>query len=276
MALIRADIFSECLMRTVTIHAIIPADKPVFPGMPAREEKPFKTLYLLHGIFGNDTDWMSGTRIERWAKDANLAVIMPAGENKFYVDNEASGDRYGEFIGRELVALTRKLFPLSDRREDTYIAGLSMGGYGAIVNGLKYPDTFSHVAGLSSGLILEGVITSKDGAAMRTHNRSYYQSVFGDLDKLIGSDKDYKALVRKLQEEKKELPKLYLTCGTEDFLLEANRDYRDFLQENQVDFTYVEAPGSHEWDFWDTHIKKVLEWLPLERAYQGISSGNVR
>lgn len=276
MALIRADVFSECLMRTITFHAIIPTDKLVFPGMPVREDKPFKTLYLLHGIFGNETDWVSGTRIERWAKDANLAVIMPSGENKFYVDNEASGDRYGEFIGRELVQLTRKLFPLSDKKEDTFVAGLSMGGYGAIINGLKYSETFSHIAGLSSGFILEGVVNSKDSADIRTHSRTYYQSIFGDIDKLIGSDKDYKALIKKLKEEKKEIPKLYITCGTEDFLLEANRDYRDFLKANEVDFSYVEAPGSHEWDFWDTHIKKVLEWLPLEKSYKGISSGNVK
>ena len=129
------------LKRTITINAILPTDKFVRPGTPKPEKKPFKTLYLLHGIFGNYTDWVAGTRIQRWAQDNDLAVIMPSGENGFYVDHPGRGDQlYGEFIGQELVQFTRDLFHLSDKREDTYIAGLSMGGYGALRNGLKYAE----------------------------------------------------------------------------------------------------------------------------------------
>ena len=127
MALVQVDFFSEKLMRTVTINAIIPVDKKL-----NQPNKKFKTLYLLHGIFGNYTDWVCGTRIQRWAQDHDLAVIMPSGENKFYVDNENSHEYYSQFIGEELVSITRAMFPLSQRREDTFIAGLSMGGYGAI------------------------------------------------------------------------------------------------------------------------------------------------
>ncbi len=276
MALLQVNFFSNCLMRTVTVHAVIPADKRNFDGKLIREKKPFKTLYLLHGLLGDDTDWICGTRIQRWAQDQNLAVIMPAGENHFYVDSEYSGERYGEFIGKELVEFTRDLFPLSDKREDTFIAGLSMGGYGAVRNGLKYHDTFSHIAGLSSGFIQEGVLASKENDSFFTGSRKFYTSVFGNLENLEGSDKDYRALIRNLKAEEAEIPKIYLCCGTEDFLLQANRDYRDFLQEEQIDFTYEEGTGSHDWDFWDTYIKRVLDWLPLENAAQGISSGNVR
>ena len=136
MALIKVDFLSKYLMRTVSFQAIIPVDN--FDETTYNQEvKPFKTLYLLHGIFGNDTDWVSGTRIQDWANDYNLAVIMPAGENKFYLDNNYSGESWGKFIGEELVTFTRKLFPLSNKREDTFIAGLSMGGHGALINGLK-------------------------------------------------------------------------------------------------------------------------------------------
>lgn len=276
MALIKVDFISKSLMRTVTINAIVPVDKLSLPGMPVREKKPFKTLYLLHGIFGNYTDWVTGTRIQRWAEENNLVVIMPSGENHFYVDNEKAHQMYGEFIGQELVQVTRDLFPLSTKREDTYIAGLSMGGYGAIRNGLKYSETFSHIAGLSSGFIQDTVKSSTYDNPMPTGNRGYYEYVFGDLDQLEGSDKDVKALVETLIKEGKEVPKIYLACGTEDFLYDANIDYKNFLEEHHIDVTYEEGPGAHTWDFWDTYIYKVLEWLPLEKPSKGINSGNVK
>lgn len=137
MAIIEMNFISQSLRRTVTVNVIIPLDKKPLPGMPAREDKPFKTLYLLHGGYGNYTDWVNGTRIQRWAEEQNLVVVMPSGDNKFYVDIPDLGDYYGKFIGEELVEFTRKMFPLSHKKEDTYIAGLSMGGYGATVNGLK-------------------------------------------------------------------------------------------------------------------------------------------
>ena len=275
MALIRADIFSVSLMRNITIHAVIPSDKITDPTKGI-ERKTFKTLYLLNGMMGNDFDWVTATRIERWAKDRDLAVIMPAGENRFYVDQDIPGQRYSTFVGKELVEQTRALFPLSDKREDTFIAGLSMGGYGATVNGLKYSETFSHIAALSSAYILDRIETSVYNAPWISDDRAYFEHVFGDISKLRGSDKDYEALVLKLKEEKKEFPKIYMAIGTEDnILLDANRKYHKFLQEQDVEVTYVEEPGAHEWDFWDSQIKKVLEWLPLGEINQGLSSGNV-
>lgn len=265
MAIIHANIFSKCLMRTVTVSAVLPADLLLFPGQEPPKEKPYKTLYLLHGIFGNYTDWIAGTRIVSQAMDKNLAVVMPSGDNRFYVDNEATGEKYGEFIGIELPTICEKIFRLSARREDRYIAGLSMGGYGAVRNGLKYHDRFSHIAGLSSGFILNGVLESKNEADFPTHKRSFYQAVFGDLEKLQGSDMDYKALVRKLREQGAEFPRMYLACGTEDFLIEQNRDFHAFLLSQGVKVTYEEGPGGHEWGFWDTYIKRVLDWLPTEK-----------
>ena len=276
MALIQADFFSKSLMRTVTINVIIPTDKMVFPGMPVPEKKPLPTLYLLHGIFGNYTDWVTGTRLQAWAQDKGLCVVMPSGDNHFYVDNPETEQYYGKFIGEDLVQFTRDTFNLSDKREDTFIGGLSMGGYGAIVNGLNYADTFSHIAMLSAGMILERVLASTDDDPMPTHRRGFYKGVFGDLDKLPGSDKDYKALILKLKAEGKEIPKIYMCCGTEDFLYEKNCDYRDFLREQGVDLTWEEGPGVHNWVFWDEYIRHVLDWLPLGEAVQGVSSGNVR
>lgn len=275
MAIIEVNFISKCLMRTVTFNAIIPVDK-FGPQAENAEQKPLKTLYLLHGIFGNYTDWVNGTRIQAWAEANDLAVIMPSGENRFYLDDEKSGELYGEFIGKELVEFTRKLFPLSDKREDTFIAGLSMGGYGAIRNGLKYAENFGCVIGLSAALVHDTWKDADNSAPIFTFRRSYYEAIFGEYDKVNGSDKDPKALLLKLKEEGRPVPKMYLCCGTEDGLVTANRDFRDFLNENGVDLTYVEGPGKHDWVFWDTYIKKVLDWLPLNRAGAGINSGNVK
>lgn len=275
MAIIEVNFISKCLMRTVTFNAIIPVDK-FGPQTENAEQKPLKTLYLLHGIFGNYTDWVNGTRIQAWAEANDLAVIMPSGENRFYLDDEKSGELYGEFIGKELVEFTRKLFPLSDKREDTFIAGLSMGGYGAIRNGLKYAENFGCVIGLSAALVHDTWKDADNSAPIFTFRRNYYEAIFGEYDKVKGSDKDPKALLLKLKEEGRPVPKMYLCCGTEDGLITANRDFRDFLNENGVDLTYVEGPGKHDWVFWDTYIKKVLDWLPLNRTGAGINSGNVK
>lgn len=277
MALISVDFISESLKRTVTFNAIIPTDKFVRPGTPKPELKPFKTLYLLHGIFGNYTDWVTSTRIQRWAQDNDLAVIMPSGENGFYIDHADRSDQmYGEFIGKELVDFTRKLFRLSEKREDTFIAGLSMGGYGALRNGLKYSETFSCIGALSSALILDNAEQSTNNSPMFMEQRSYFESIFGDLTQLQGSDKDYQALVLALKDNGKPVPKLFMCCGSDDFLLPLNRKYRDFLVEHNFELTYEEGPGNHEWDFWDTYIKKFIDWLPLDKnTVSGIDSGNV-
>ena len=163
MALIQVNFLSEALMRTVPVQVILPVDKMGVPGSTVREEKPFKTLYLLHGIFGNYTDWVSGTNIQRWAEERSLAVVMPSGDNMFYVDQKEGHNFYGEYIGRELVEMTRRMFPLSRKREDTYIGGLSMGGYGALRNGLKYSGTFGCIASLSGAMLIDDIAERTDG-----------------------------------------------------------------------------------------------------------------
>ena len=264
MAIATVNFFSRCLMRQVTINAIVPAGGFHMPGMPEREKKPFKTMYLLHGIFGNYTDWITGTRIASWAEARNLAVIMPSGDNSFYTDNIKSSAMYGEYFGRELVEVTRELFNLSKKREDTFIAGLSMGGYGALRNGLKYHKTFSKIAALSGALILDHAVNSTDDTPTIIGRRSYYESIFGDLEKLVGSDNDPKALLNNLIEKAEDIPEIYIACGTEDHLLGVNREYAELLKSKNIKHTYIEGPGGHTWDYWDEYILKVLDWLPLE------------
>lgn len=275
MAFIQMNLYSQSLMRQVPVNVILPVDKLLFPGMPEREDKPYKTLYLLHGVLGNYMDWVVGTRIQRYAEENDLAVVMPAGDNAFYVDQPKEHNFYGEFVGKELVELTRKIFPLSRRREDTFIGGLSMGGYGAMRNGLKYHDTFGCIVSLSGALFVESFPERTNDSPMFFEKRDYIESCFGNLDEVVESDKNPRYLIKKLLEEDAELPKIYMACGSEDHLFDVNRDFADFLKENAVEAVFEEGPGAHEWDFWDTYIKKAIEWLPTENSIKGINSGNI-
>lgn len=275
MAFIEMNFMSEALMRTVTVNVILPADKLMPPGVPKLELRPFKTLYLLNGVMGNHTDWMNATNIQAMAEEKNLAVVMPGGENMFYLDYEDMHALYGEFVGKELVEFTRKIFPLSDKKEDTFIGGLSMGGYGALRNGLKYNDTFGRIIGLSSAMVLYTLDERTDEHPIFMERRSYARAVFGNFDKVIESDKNPVWLMKQLGECGKEIPEIYQAIGTEDFLLEANRRlYQEFTGAGG-NVTYVEKPGGHDWNFWGSQLQEILNWLPLVEAEAGISSGNI-
>ena len=255
MAILSCNFFSKSLGRMISFQAVIPT--MCFTDMlnphsePYAKQESFQTLYLLHGIGGNDTDWLVGSRVAHYAEEHNIVVIMPAGENSFYTDNNNT-DRYGEFIGKELVEVTRRMFNLSHEREKTYIGGLSMGGYGALRNGLKYNDTFGKIIALSPALVANDAIKSTNESFWAFGKRDYFERIFGDLDKLEGSDLDIFALALKNARN----TQIYFACGTEDTLLSKSRELRDFLEKNNIPFEYEEGTGGHDWKFWDTYIEK--------------------
>lgn len=271
MALIQVNYFSNALARTVPVNVVLPADKvDSKTHRYVRRDRPFKTLYLLHGMFGNYTDWVANTRVQRWAEERSLAVVMPSGDNMYYVNSLLAFNDYGAFVGEELPKIMRSMFPLSAAREDTFIAGLSMGGFGAVRNGFKYAHTFSHVAALSSALtVLDPGVPPIAGD----------KAVFGDLASAAQTDKNHQVAYAQLRERvaagEAELPKVYLACGTEDGFLPSTRAFRDQLVGDGVSVTYDEQPGGHDWDFWDSQIKKVIDWLPLDDAAQGFGSGAI-
>ena len=192
MALIQVNYLSNALARTVPVNVILPADKvDSKTHRYARREKPFKTLYLLHGMFGNYTDWCANTRVQRWAEERNLAVVMPSGDNMYYVNSLLPFNDYGAFVGEELPQVMRAMFPLSGAREDTFIAGLSMGGFGALRNGFKYADTFSRIGALSSA------ITVLDPTF---HPIAGDKAVFGDLAEAAKTDKNHQVAYAQLRE----------------------------------------------------------------------------
>ncbi|MCF0134847.1 MAG: acetylesterase [Lachnospiraceae bacterium] len=276
MAIFQVSFLSNCLGRTVPIMVVLPTDKMTMPGMPQRDpDKPFKTLYLLHGIIGSCGDWLYGTRIQRWAEEHDLAVVMPSGDNAMYLDNPV--DKYGEYIGRELVEFTRRSFPLSHKKEDTFIGGLSMGGFGALRNGLKYSGTFGAIVALSSALVVdENLLVPVEHPIFPSDAMDYRQWIYGkDLKQALESDVNPSWLVKDMVAKGAEFPAIFMAVGESDFLLDKNEKFHALLVENRVEHTYITGPGAHEWDFWDTYIKKAIDWLPLEDASAGKSSGNV-
>lgn len=272
MALIQVNYLSKALFRTVPVNVIIPSDKISFETMdylPA-PEGGYPTLYLLHGLLGNYTDWVSGTRIQRWAEDAGLAVVMPSGDNSFYVNGQTANNDYGDFIGEELPRVMRQMFPLSRRREDTFIAGLSMGGFGAIRNGMKYAETFSRIIGLSAAIhFFDPDYDSVAGE----------ESAFGSLAEAAQTDKNHHVVLEQLKERvdvgEVEAPAFYLACGTQDSLMGVDRSFLADVEAAGFEVTWDEEDRGHDWDFWDSQIKKVIDWLPLGRAEGGMGSGNV-
>lgn len=264
MALIQMTYLSMALLRTVEVQVILPVDKMNI-GADAQKEKKYKTLYLLHGLLGSNVDWISGTCIQRWAEDRDLAVVMPSGENSFYFDHAKPNSAYGTFIGQELPGMMRKTFPLSARREDTFIGGLSMGGYGAMRNGLKYCDTFSHIIALSGAFH----IFEEKG-----HGLFGGLACFGDKKEAEKTDLNPQIAFENAR-KKGCVPRIYMSCGLEDSLLAANRKLKEYFETQGAELTYVETAGGHDWDFWNSQIHEALDWLPLEKQSQGISSGHV-
>ena len=257
MVLFRGDVKCKSLQRRTSISVILPSDNIHF--LQDAEEivsQPYKTLYLLHGLYGSDDIFLANTSIQKFAEDHGIAIVIPCGDNSFYVDNPKAHAYYGEYVGEELLDITRNIFPLSDKREDTYIAGFSMGGYGAIRNGLKYSHNFSKIGMISSALITDDIVdyTSDDNVL---RSREFYESIFGNLEEIENSDMDPKHLIETCMD----IPDIFMACGTDDFLYEKNVDFHDFLKSKGIDATFVEASGEHTWEFCDKYIKEFIKTL---------------
>jgi S-formylglutathione hydrolase FrmB len=260
MAFLQVSYFSKALKQSTTFNALVPLDRLDIPGGGEPTDRPMKALYLLHGYSGSFNDWVLSSNIQEFSIKHNIAIFMPSGSNFFYLNDEDMGIMYADFVGSELVEFTRRMFPLTGKREDNFIGGYSMGGYGAIRNGLKYSHNFGKIIALSSALItneIAGIPTDYNNGIA---DYKYYARVFGDVDQLLGSDKDPEALVVKMKNEGSKIPDIYIACGTEDFLINENRKFHSILSTEGIKHTYVEGPGEHNWLFWNEYIEKAILW----------------
>ena len=247
MAHLVVDYYADALGVQTRMHVLLP--QRLAAGKA-------KTLYLLHGMSDDEGTWMRRTSIERYAEEKGLAVVMPDGGLGWYTDMYR-GLAWFKFISGELPALCRRFFPiLSDKREDTYIGGNSMGGYGALKCALRAPQTFSKVISLS------GALDAADTAINNTvpATRRYWEDVFGPAEDVSGSENDLFAAATALTDPALR-PRIYMWCGTEDFLYAQNTRMRDHLRALGYDLTYEESPGDHQWKYWDKKIADALDWL---------------
>lgn len=256
MAWLHVHYHSETLRMPVPMEVLLPQHRSGGSRGTA-DPGPYPALYLLHGRSDDHTAWMRRTCVERLVEGLPLAVVMPAGHLGYYTDMVYGRD-YFRFITQELPLLCERMFPLSSRREDRFIAGASMGGYGAIKAGLLASDTFGAAASLAGALRVEGVYDRLEPRLAA--------DIFGDRASLTGSVNDLFAAAERLAQADVPLTPLYAWCGTEDFLYGDHQEFAAWAAKCGLPLTHEEGPGDHQWKYWDKALERVLEWLPLRRS----------
>ncbi len=250
MAALTCDFFSEALEVGTSISVVLPQPTRAQIGVSSSGPGgPPPVLYLLHGLSDDHTAWTRYTSIERYAAAAGLAVVMPAVGRSFYAD-ERHGHRYWTYVSEELPEVVRTFLRVSDRPEETYVAGLSMGGYGAMRLALTHPERYAAAASLSGGLDLAEL-------ARKPERRELFARVFDDRP---APEEDLFELLRRRRGER--LPALHVSCGTGDALLGASQRFAAAAGEAGADITTDYRPGEHEWGLWDAVVRDVIEWLP--------------
>lgn len=257
MILNEVRFFSETLGMLSSMYVLLP--HRTLAERKSKRAPKIRTLYLLHGHSDDHTAWQRYSSIERYAETLNLAVVMPAVHLSFYNDM-AYGLKYWQFISEEVPTFVRDVFSLSPARKDNFVAGLSMGGYGAFKLALTYPDRFAAAASLSGALDISEVVRVKKHEPSNKEWIEEMRTVFGDLSKVPGSKHDLFVLTRKAAKSPIR-PRLYQCCGTEDELYPDNIRFRDAVQKLPLDLTYEEGPGEHNWLYWDATIQRALQWM---------------
>lgn len=262
MALLECRFFAESLGLSCSMNVILPEATQGQIGMKGRvTAKKHPVLWLLHGMSDDHTTWARRTSIERYAAEKGLAVIMPAANLSWY-QNMVTGPKYATFFREELPAIAQNFFPISNRRSDNFVAGLSMGGYGAFLWAMTHPERFAAAASLSGALDIPNIAHLRDD-----HWRTVIRAAFGDFSKIAGSPSDLFALSRKLVRSGKRLPAFYDCCGDQDEFLLGHHRFAAHAKKIGLPLVYEERAGcGHSWDYWDDQIQRVLAWLPLKKA----------
>ena len=260
MAFCELRYHSDALGRAVSVNVILPENAKTLIGMNTSAQETYKTLYLLHGLSDDHTIWERRTSIERYAAEYGIAVVMPNGGRSWYTDM-ANGARYFTFITEELPSVCRGFFRgMSEKREDNFIGGLSMGGYGAVKAALTHPDNYGGCICLSGAL---------DIASFGHHSLEEWRAIFGygltSTEELRGSRHDVYSLAENNAREQKPFPKLYMWCGDDDYLLSSSTRLDKLLIELGVEHKYEQSEGNHSWQWWDLHIQDGLRYLLDEK-----------
>lgn len=261
MSLFQCSFFSKTLCTTTKLLVCLPSPRSSevleMPMNDVHSRREKKVLYLLHGMFEDETIWIRRSNVERYASEKNIALVMPYGENSYYTDM-VHGGNYFTFLTEELPQFIQNSFNLKTDRKNTAIAGLSMGGYGACKLAFLRPDLFGAFASISGALDMECLAKMAQEIGMLPLVRN----IIGDPDRIPRSDSDLFTLVTKVMETDFPIPKGYISCGIDDeACYQMNQKFKQFLQGLNYPVQYFEGAGGHEWDFWEKEIRKVLDWL---------------
>jgi putative tributyrin esterase len=249
MAHVRIDHTPKTVKVCLPLNIILP-DPGRMNDLPVSKRK---VLYLFHGLSDDATAWGRYSCIETLAQDYGLVVVMPSVGRSFYM-NQPNGQAYFSYVTEELPQYLSDVFNLRPKREDTLLAGLSMGGYGAFKAGLLHPEMYSAVASFSGVLSLAIMNTDPDD-----ERREEFIHLFGDFDKLAGGEHDPVVWLQKAVAANADLPRLFIACGRQDDLYPLSKLFAGACQQMGVPVDYHEEDGKHDWYFWDAQIKRFLK-----------------
>ena len=261
MALIELNVYSAALHSNTTVRVILPTPQIRRAGEQGFDcydvPRKFPVLYLLHGTYGDSSDYLRFSRIESYAQEYYLAVVMMDAANSCYRNIPRTGAEYWNFLTEELPKMMRWMFPISDKPEETFLCGLSMGGNGAFKIGMTYPERYGAIACMSAKC------SGWQEAADR--DDTVWSSAYPAGANLTGTDEDLYSLARKAAKARQPLPPLYLCVGEQDGFYRENLDFHAALNRLEIPCTFHTQPGGHTWDFWDDELRRILRWLPLQR-----------
>jgi putative tributyrin esterase len=253
---------SDLVGKTLPYNVILPRDYDI-----SRTTR-YPVLFLLHGLFGHYSDWLTKTNVADYAAQYRIIIVMPEGNNGWYTDSATTpADKYETYILKELIPDVQKRYRTIETRYGRGVAGLSMGGYGALKFGLKFPDTFVFAASMSGALAAPNW-TEDDLKALKAIRDSVF-NVFGPINSETRRANDIYEMARGLSAARVAgLPYFYLDCGTEDLLAAYNQQFATILRDKKIPHEYRELPGDHNWAFWDRQVQEVLR-LASEKLHAG-------
>jgi putative tributyrin esterase len=254
------ELKSALLGRTTNYRILYP---PTYQ-QPENREKRYPVIYLLHGLTGESGNWLEKTGVAQYAMHYDLFIVMVDGANGWYTDSATKpADKYESYILRELIPDVEKRFRVSTQRDGRAIAGLSMGGYGAIKFGLKHPEMFALAASMS-GAFTAASWTEKDLKDPGVLRDSVLQT-FGPAGSPTRAANDVLKLAREVSSKQiSSLPFFYIDSGTEDFLYNDSREFASLLAQLKIPHEYRQLPGTHSWPYWDAQLQEILKIAALK------------
>lgn len=250
MPIIDYNYNSHALMHPTTVKVVLPAEK-----------RPQKTMYFLHGAISDAKNCLDNVDFQKYSDEYQTAFVLPSCGNMFYIDHGPAFGNYGKFVGKELVDVTRQSFGLPKDREDTAIAGFSMGGYGALRNGLKYYQNFGYIITFSAACVYEPSIGNLDDGEFGYFKKNLFDKVFGEKSKPGPFSENYRYLIEKAVQNKTFIPKIYMACGLDEEIFSQNEEFSAYLDSMGVMHEYVKNHGEHNWKLWSRQIEPALQWF---------------